>query len=509
VGDDAPIKIADFGFAKMMGANMLTQTILGTPNYIAPEMLRRQAGGYATSVDMWSMGVILYILLCGYPPFYDTNQAELFRAIIAGNFMFHSPDWDCISNEAKDLVSKLLVVDPTKRYTAAQVLEHPWIAAYTPTVVLPSLDKSLVELKRWNAKRKFKKASQGVLATLRLKNLVMATKAKTATADEEPPTIMETVEADAEIPPEVRDAITEGYRLFQDVFHRADKNDDGTLTNQEFLEYFGDNLMSQEEMTALFNSIDTDASGRIDSTELQTFFLEGLQPYASIFAALERMHKSIFTALVESSEVYDHQSLFHQYRTRFFFQEAQKQLHALYQPIEAAMTAMQTRSKCSGASKLSSREHFVSRKVQKPSEVVDNFKTEVGRLKKFVDKIDKELYGSMQLNVDHEDDLNPSVLLCRQVTIEPEHMSTFTHLVSEYFRALKLRSDSLHVQLKQLPHSPNRFLVYTVWVNEQALHTHYTSHLWREHQRGCLPLLQQPETLNTVPCPRGWWPHAP
>ncbi|XP_013369264.1 PREDICTED: serine/threonine-protein kinase DCLK3 [Chinchilla lanigera] len=119
------LKLADFGLAKRVVRPIFT--VCGTPTYVAPEILSEK--GYGLEVDMWAAGVILYILLCGFPPFRspERDQDELFNIIQLGHFEFLAPYWDNISDAAKDLVSRLLVVDPKKRYTAHQVLQHPWI----------------------------------------------------------------------------------------------------------------------------------------------------------------------------------------------------------------------------------------------------------------------------------------------------------------------------------------------------------------------------------------------
>ncbi|XP_053121751.1 serine/threonine-protein kinase DCLK3 [Hemicordylus capensis] len=119
------LKLADFGLAKRVTKPIFT--VCGTPTYVAPEILAEN--GYGLEVDMWATGVILYILLCGFPPFrsHERDQEELFRIIQLGHYEFLSPYWDNISAAAKDLISRLLVVDPQKRYTAQQVLQHLWI----------------------------------------------------------------------------------------------------------------------------------------------------------------------------------------------------------------------------------------------------------------------------------------------------------------------------------------------------------------------------------------------
>mmetsp|Transcript_18315 Transcript_18315/g.53410 ORF Transcript_18315/g.53410 Transcript_18315/m.53410 type:complete len:319 (+) Transcript_18315:62-1018(+) len=124
---DAIVKITDFGLSKITdGHSVLMKTPCGTPGYIAPEVLHMK--GYGKEVDMWSVGVIVYILLCGFPPFYADNDAQLFQQIKAGKYEFLRPYWDPVSPMAKEFVSKLLVVDPKRRLTAEAALDHPWLA---------------------------------------------------------------------------------------------------------------------------------------------------------------------------------------------------------------------------------------------------------------------------------------------------------------------------------------------------------------------------------------------
>lgn len=121
----------------------MMQTCCGTPGYVAPEVLTYS--GYGPEVDMWSLGVLLYVLLCGFPPFYDENDAALFQQIQSGQFEFISPYWDDISKEAKDLITRLLCVDVKKRLTAEQALKHPWFSISLPTHKLDSAHKKLSE----------------------------------------------------------------------------------------------------------------------------------------------------------------------------------------------------------------------------------------------------------------------------------------------------------------------------------------------------------------------------
>ncbi|OQS05394.1 hypothetical protein THRCLA_02460 [Thraustotheca clavata] len=160
--DDTSIKIADFGYAKEDFDGQLTEKC-GSPDYIAPEILSRAY--YGKQVDIWSAGIISYILLCGYPPFQGRNNAELFNSIKKGAFEFDSPYWDDVSVEAKQFVSRMLVVDPKKRATVDELLSDPWI---TGDVSSAPLNGVMTELRRFNARRKFRAAVKTVQATVSL-----------------------------------------------------------------------------------------------------------------------------------------------------------------------------------------------------------------------------------------------------------------------------------------------------------------------------------------------------
>lgn len=154
---DAKIKLADFGLSTLVAEEDMLKTACGTPGYVAPEVLSNK--GYGAAVDIWSVGVILYILLCGFPPFYEENTAKLFDQIMNARYDFPSPYWDDISEQAKDLIKHLLVVDPNQRFTAKQLIEHPWILQASDK----NLPQTLINMRSFNARRKFK---TGVLASV-------------------------------------------------------------------------------------------------------------------------------------------------------------------------------------------------------------------------------------------------------------------------------------------------------------------------------------------------------
>ena len=135
------IKIADFGLAKVVSGRSTMSTPCGTPNYVAPEVIDPARGSkvYGPEVDIWSLGVIVYVMLCGFPPFYQTSTPALFKEICKGEFGFPSPYWDGISSQARAFILKTIVKQPKKRMTASECLEHQWIKSGSPDVRSGSL----------------------------------------------------------------------------------------------------------------------------------------------------------------------------------------------------------------------------------------------------------------------------------------------------------------------------------------------------------------------------------
>ena len=194
------LKLADFGLASILTPIKSLHTACGTPGYVAPEIL--EGGDYGKEVDVWSLGVILYILLCGFPPFYEEHTPKLFSIIKKGEYNFPSPYFDIVSESAKDLIKKILVVDPKVRLTCAQIFEHPWMKEQNigddgMEVSEPRAKRARLEenenttklthfhffrsaqlvhfrgnMRKYNAKRKFKAAVHATMVANTLKNLV-------------------------------------------------------------------------------------------------------------------------------------------------------------------------------------------------------------------------------------------------------------------------------------------------------------------------------------------------
>ena len=180
--DDSNVKIADFGFAIRGAQKSALTTQCGTPGYVAPEILQNQP--YDSSVDMWSIGVITYILLGGYPPFHDDNQKALFKKIKKGEFEFHEEYWEHVSPEAKDFISGLIKVNPKERMTVDDAHSHPWLKRDAKELEGNNLDNNLAALKKYQNNRKFRAAANAIIAVNRIGNMMGGSKTSETTSAE-------------------------------------------------------------------------------------------------------------------------------------------------------------------------------------------------------------------------------------------------------------------------------------------------------------------------------------
>ncbi|KAM9437923.1 calcium/calmodulin-dependent protein kinase type II subunit beta isoform X2 [Oncorhynchus nerka] len=154
---NAAVKLADFGLAiEVQGDQQAWFGFAGTPGYLSPEVLRKEA--YGKPVDIWACGVILYILLVGYPPFWDEDQHKLYQQIKAGAYDFPSPEWDSVTPEAKNLINQMLTINPAKRITAQEALKHPWVSQRSTVASMMHRQETVECLKKFNARRKLKGA---------------------------------------------------------------------------------------------------------------------------------------------------------------------------------------------------------------------------------------------------------------------------------------------------------------------------------------------------------------
>ncbi|XP_052247535.1 peroxisomal carnitine O-octanoyltransferase-like isoform X2 [Dreissena polymorpha] len=149
---DAKLKIADFGLSKIIEEQVKANTVCCTPGYCAPEVVTGRL--YSTQVDLWSIGVIAYILLCGYEPFNHDSEQQMYKKIVKGDYEFNSTYWDKNTINSKDLISRLLKVNDKERLTAEEALRHPWVRGIAASG--EHMEGAQINIKKFNAKRKMK-----------------------------------------------------------------------------------------------------------------------------------------------------------------------------------------------------------------------------------------------------------------------------------------------------------------------------------------------------------------
>merc|ERR1719352_1121194 len=232
------LKIIDFGLSCKFGPDQVLSTKAGTPYYVAPQVL---AGKYDQLSDLWSCGVIMYVMLCGYPPFFGETDAEVLSKVKLGNFSFNQADWKNISEDAKNLIRMLLKMNPRDRYTAEQSLNHDWIKNKAPKAKNVSLQDNFVDnLRGFRSQNKLKKAALQIIAGQLNDNQIKA---------------------------------------LRETFMALDNNGDGLLTAAELKEGLSKAGLKEIplDLEQILKDVDADGSGIIDYTEFLAATLDKRQ----------------------------------------------------------------------------------------------------------------------------------------------------------------------------------------------------------------------------------------
>jgi calcium-dependent protein kinase len=224
------IKIIDWGTARFFEKNKKMNKVSGTPYYIAPEVLFEK---YDEKCDIWSCGVIMYILLCGYPPFNGDNDNDILNKIKAGKYVYPEEEWDVISDEAKDLIGKMLTFNSVERWSASDCLNHSWLTEHNKKKVDKTFSiKCLNNMKKFHAERKIQQAALTYIVNHLLS----------------------------------KDEKNELLELFQSF----DKNNDGVLSEDEIYEGYKSILGevdAKKEVERIMTEMDIDKNGFIDYNE--------------------------------------------------------------------------------------------------------------------------------------------------------------------------------------------------------------------------------------------------
>ncbi|KAJ7338987.1 hypothetical protein JRQ81_012889 [Phrynocephalus forsythii] len=321
-------------------------------------------------------------------------------------------------------------------------------------------------------------------------------------------------------------ARTKGLSIFLDILRRADKNDDGKLSFDEFRAYFADGILTRDEMHELFHTIDTNNTDNLDTEELFDYFSQHLGEYENVLSALEDLNVSILKAMDTTKKNYQKASKLEQFVTRFLLKETLNQLQSLHSSLECAMetTEEQTRQEKHVPAKPEILEiqqpgRRSSRRLQKNNSFSpvspllnpgwleeDNlWMTQINRLEKLIDRLEQKDLKLEPLEEEMSEGNSKSHILIvhREMSVIPEQLEQFRSALKQYVDSASSQDGCLHVSIQKLSNE-SRFTVYELWENNtwnRQLQMNYS----KTFQRNNVYCLENPEHITTMLVPASWW----
>ncbi|CAA2971132.1 calcium-dependent kinase 20-like [Olea europaea subsp. europaea] len=263
--EESPLKTIDFGLSMFFKPVETFSDVVGSPYYVAPEVLKKH---YGQECDVWSAGIIIYILLSGVPPFWDETEQGIFEQVLKGELDFVSEPWPSISDSAKDLVRRMLVRDPKKRLTAHQVLCHPWVQVDGVAPDKPLDSAVLTRLKQFSAMNRLKKIAVRIIAECLSEEEIAGLKEmfKMIDVDNSGQITLEELKNGLE---RVGSNLKDSEII--DLMQAADVDNSGTIDYKEFVAAMLhlNKVQKEDHMFAAFSYFDQDGSGYITHDELQ------------------------------------------------------------------------------------------------------------------------------------------------------------------------------------------------------------------------------------------------
>ncbi|KAM7074971.1 N-terminal EF-hand calcium-binding protein 1 isoform 2-T2 [Molossus nigricans] len=323
--------------------------------------------------------------------------------------------------------------------------------------------------------------------------------------------------------------LSKGMSIFLDILRRADKNDDGKLSFDEFKAYFADGVLSGEELRELFHTIDTHHTNNLDTEELCEYFSQHLGEYGNVLAVLEDLNLSILKAMGKTKKDYQEASNLEQFVTRFLLKETLNQLQSLQNSLECAMetTEEQTRQERQGPTKpevlsIQWPGKRSSRRVQRHSsfspsspqftisspgllEEDNQWMTQINRLQKLIDRLERKDLRLEPLEEEVIDGNSKSVLLVqRQLTVNADDSAGFQVALKVYVESAAAQSGCLRISIQKLSNE-SRYMIYEFWENSSVWNSHLQTNYSKTFQRSNVDFLETPELTSTMLVPASWW----
>ncbi|XP_020507306.1 N-terminal EF-hand calcium-binding protein 1 isoform X1 [Labrus bergylta] len=323
----------------------------------------------------------------------------------------------------------------------------------------------------------------------------------------------------------------QGLSIFHDIFRRADKNDDGKLSFDEFNVYFADGILTTEELQELFYSIDGRQNNNLDTDKLSDYFSQHLGEYLNVLSALESLNSAILKAMDKTKEEYQGSSVLGQFVTRFMLRETSSQLLSLQRSLQCAMEAVEEQSSPAPrevkAPELTVAERNGRRCGRRlhnnlcmsPSDpcsgilttgvnVVDgeNWCSQISRLQQLLDKLECQ---SPKLEPLKEDTLASTyksniLLVQRQMSVTDQDLDNFRKVLKSYIDATSAHSDNLHVSVQKLP-GKSCYIMYEFWQDRISWMSYLQSNSSKDFQRCVIDMLEDAEIVSTMLLPASWW----
>jgi len=282
------LKIIDFGLSCNFQPNQVLTTKAGTPYYVAPQVL---AGKYDQMSDMWSIGVIMYVMLCGYPPFFGETDADVLAKVRLGNFSFNAADWKNISEDAKNLIRCLLKMNPRDRYTAEQTLNHAWIKEKAPKAKNLNLSDAFVDkLRGFRSHNKLKKAALAIIATQLNEDKIKQLRETFMSLDANGDGLLTAAELKEGL---AKAGLKEIPADLQQILKDVDSDGSGVIDYTEFLAATLDKraYLTDEVCWGAFRTFDKNGDGKISKDELQQVLQSGDVSDATVRSMEELMNE--------------------------------------------------------------------------------------------------------------------------------------------------------------------------------------------------------------------------
>ncbi|XP_033855332.3 N-terminal EF-hand calcium-binding protein 1-like [Acipenser ruthenus] len=324
--------------------------------------------------------------------------------------------------------------------------------------------------------------------------------------------------------------LKKGMSIFIDILRRADKNDDGKLSFDEFRAYFSDGVLSGDELQELFHAIDTHKTDNLDTDELCEYFSQHLGEYDNVLGALEDLNISILKAMGKTKKDYQEASHLEQFVTRFLLKETTNQLQSLQSSLECAMetTAEQTRQERKEPVKpevlsIQWSGKRSNRRLQRNNSLSPNnphfnivnsglheednqWISQINRLQKLIDRLEKK---ELKLEPVEEEILDGStkthiLIVQRQLSVLEEEQEEFRLALRQYIESATSQTGCLHIAVQKLSNE-SRFILYEFWEHSNVWKNHLQTNYSKTFQRSNVDFLETPELMTTMLVPASWW----